>query len=60
MRAVVPTHVDQFGRALHAAKCRFGHSLGFTHESHHSAVGSLAGVHVEQTNTLHALYSVGD
>ena len=56
---MVLAHVNQFSGLLHGLESGFDHCIGFAHKGHHSTVGGLSGIHIEQFYTLTAFNNIG-
>mgnify|MGYP007050063394 CR=1 FL=1 len=53
-------HINHLGSLADTAESSLDHVVGVAYESNDSAVGSLAGVNVEQPDAGHALDSISD
>ena len=60
MRAVMMTHVNEFGGAFHTLKGGFDNVVRFSDKGDYGAVGSLSGVDVEKLHFGRILYGIGN
>ena len=60
MIAFVMTHVDQFLRLFDGSESGFDNLVGRSDECHHSPIGRVTGIDIEQFDAIDLLNLVGD